>query len=82
MDAVVRAAGMVDAGSGGRVGLEALLRHPPDLLVLPESDAGASLATEMLRHPAVHGIPVRSIRTVLTICPGPFTAEAVARLER
>jgi len=82
MDAVVRAAGMVDAGSGRRVGLEALLRHPPDLLVLPEAAAGASLATEMLRHPAVRGIPVRSIPTTLTICPGPFTAEAVVRLER
>jgi iron complex transport system substrate-binding protein len=81
MDAVVRAAGMVDAGSGGRVGLEALLRHQPDLLVLPEGTAGASLATEMLRHPAVRGIPVRSIPTPLTICPGPFTAEAVAMLE-
>jgi iron complex transport system substrate-binding protein len=82
MDTVVRAAGMVDAGSGRREGLEALLRHPPDLLVLPEVDAGASLATEMLRHPAVRGIPVRSVPTALTICPGPFTAEAVARLER
>lgn len=82
MDAVVRAAGMVDAGSGGRVGLEALLRHPPDLLVLPEAAAGVSLATDMLQHPAVPGIPVRTLPTALTICPGPFTAEAVVRLER
>jgi iron complex transport system substrate-binding protein len=82
MDAVIRAAGMVDAGSGNRVGLEALLRHPPDLLVLPEAAAGASLATEMLRHPAVRDIRVRRIPTALTICPGPFTAEAVAQLER
>jgi len=82
MDAVVRAAGMVDAGSGGRVDLEALLRHPPDVLVLPEAAAGASLATEMPRHPAVRGIPVRSIPTALTICPGPYTADAVARLQR
>lgn len=81
MDAVLHAAGMVDTGSGARVGLEALLRHPPALLVLPEDPAGKSLATEMLRHPALHGIPVRSIPTRLTICPGPFTAEAVARLE-
>jgi iron complex transport system substrate-binding protein len=82
MDAVVRAAGMVDAGSGGPVDLEALLRHPPDVLVLPEAAAGASLATEMPRHPAVRGIPVRSIPTALTICPGPYTADAVARLQR
>jgi iron complex transport system substrate-binding protein len=81
LDAIVRAAGMVNAGSGGRVGLEALLRQPPDLLVLPEAAAGASLATEMLAHPAVRDIPVRTIPTALTICPGPFTAAAVVRLE-
>jgi iron complex transport system substrate-binding protein len=80
MDAVVRAAGMADTGSGGRVGLEALLRDPPDLLVLPEAAAGASLATEMLRHPAVRDIPAHTIPTVLTICPAPFTAQAVGRL--
>ena len=82
MDTVVRAAGMVDAGSGGRLGLEALVRHQPDLLVLPEGAAGSSLATEMLVHPAVRGIPVRRIPTALTICPGPYTVEAVTRLER
>lgn len=82
MDAIVRAAGMVNTGSGGRVGLEALLRHPPDVLVLPDTAAGASLATEMLRHPAVLDIPVLTVPTPLTICPGPFTAEAVRRLAR
>ncbi len=82
MDAVVRAAGMVDVGSGVRVGLEALLRHPPSLLVLSEATAGDSLATELLRHPAIRGIPVRAIPTPLTICPTPFTAEAVALLTR
>jgi iron complex transport system substrate-binding protein len=81
MDAVLHAAGLVDMGTGRRVGLEALLRHKPDLLVLPEEAAGPSLATEFLEHPAVQGIPVRRIPGVLTICPGPFTAEAVARLE-
>jgi iron complex transport system substrate-binding protein len=82
MDAVLRAAGMVDTGSGRRVGLEALLRQPPALLVMTENPAGASLATDMLRHPALRGIPARSIPARLTICPGPFTAEAVARLRR
>jgi iron complex transport system substrate-binding protein len=82
MDAVLRAAGWVNAGSGARVGLEALLRHPPMVLILPGGAAGASLATEMLRHPAVRGIPVRAIPTPLTICPGPFSAEAVARLRQ
>ncbi|HEX3989907.1 MAG TPA: hypothetical protein VHX39_01915 [Acetobacteraceae bacterium] len=81
LDAIVRAAGMINAGTGGRVGLEALLRQPPDLLVLPEDAAGASLATEMLVHPAVRGIAVHTIPRALTICPGPFTAAAVARLQ-
>ena len=80
MDAVLRAAGLTNAGSGGRVGLEALLRHPPALLVLPESTAGASLATALLAHPALRTIPVRTIPTSLRICPGPFTVEAVTRL--
>ena len=35
MDAVLRAAGLTDASNGRRLGLEALLRHPPDLLVVP-----------------------------------------------
>ena len=82
MDAVLRQAGMIDTGSGGRIGLEALLRHKPDLLVLPADTAGVSLATEMLTHPAVRDIPVRTIPPPLTICPGPFTAAAVERLVR
>jgi iron complex transport system substrate-binding protein len=82
MDAVLRAAGLVDAGSGGQVGLEALLRHRPDLLVLPDSGAGPSLATDMLRHPAVLGIPVRTVPVALTICAGPFTADAVEQVAR
>ncbi len=82
MDAVLREAGLVNAGAGTRVGLEALLRHPPALLVMPEDEAGPSLATAMLAHPAVREIPVRTIPTRLTICAGPFTAEAVNRLVR
>ena len=80
MDAVLRAAGLTNMGSGGRIGLEAVLRHPPALLVLSESTAGASLATALLSHPALRGIPARLIPTPLRICPGPFTARAVARL--
>jgi iron complex transport system substrate-binding protein len=82
MDAVLRAAGLVNLGSGTRIGLEALLRRTPGLLVLPENDSGPSLATEMLRHPAVRNIPVVTVPSRLTICAGPFTAEAVARLTR
>jgi iron complex transport system substrate-binding protein len=79
-DAVLRAAGLTNAGAGTRVGLEALLRDPPAVLVLPEDAAGPSLATELLAHPAIRGIPVRTVPTSLTICPGPFAAGAVRRL--
>ena len=82
MDSVLRAANLRNAGSGSRVGLEALLRHPPALLVMPENDAGSSLATEMQAHPALRDIPVRTVPSKLTICAGPFTAEAVSLLAR
>jgi iron complex transport system substrate-binding protein len=82
MDAVLRSAGMVNTGLGGRVSLEALLRDPPDLLVVSGSTSGVSLATEMVRNEALRDIPVRTIPTPLTICAGPFTVEAVALLAR
>jgi hypothetical protein len=49
---------------------------------VPENTQGVSLATEMLQNPALSGIQVRPIPTPLTICAGPFTAEAVTRLVR
>jgi len=82
MDAILLQAGLLDTGSGRRVGLESLARDPPDLLVEPADTAGPSLATDMLNHPALRAIPVRTIPARLTICPGPFTAEAVERLVR
>jgi iron complex transport system substrate-binding protein len=54
--------------------------HVAALLVMPENDAGPSLATEMLAHTAVRGIPILKVPSKLTICAGPFTAEAVRRL--
>ena len=80
MDAVLRASGLINTGSGARVGLEMLLRHPPDLLIRPQAANAPSLATEMLGHPASADIPARFIPTPLTICAGPFTARAVALL--
>jgi iron complex transport system substrate-binding protein len=82
LDAVLRAAGMVNVGRGGRVGLEALLRDPPDLLVMTGGTEGASLATEMSRNEALRDIPVRTLPAPLTLCAGPFTADAVALLAR
>ena len=73
-DAVLRAAGLRNASDGSRMGLEDLLAHPPDLLVVPTPAAWPSLATDLFRHPAVAGIPRRELPPALTICAGPFTA--------
>jgi iron complex transport system substrate-binding protein len=79
-DTLLRAAGLSNASDGQRVGLEALLRNPPDLLVLPTTPGYPSLATTALQHPALAGIPRRTIPPALTICAGPFSAQAVALL--
>lgn len=80
-DAVLRAAGLANAEPDGRrLGLEALLRHPPDLLVVPETPRFPSLATAMLAHPALAALPRVEIPPALTICGGPFTARAAALL--
>lgn len=82
MAAVLHAAGLAEIAHGRRLGVEALLRHRPDLLVVPAGSAYPSLATDMLRDPAVAGIPRIAIPQALTICGGPFTAQAVALLAR
>ncbi|MBO0710579.1 MAG: ABC transporter substrate-binding protein [Acetobacteraceae bacterium] len=81
-DAVLRAAGLENVGSGGRIGLETLLSVQPDVLVLPSPDRAPSLATELLDHPATQAIPRRFIPPSLTICAGPWTAEAAILLAR
>ncbi|HEY1930809.1 MAG TPA: ABC transporter substrate-binding protein [Acetobacteraceae bacterium] len=80
MGAILRAAGLTNLSDGNRIGMEALLRHRPDLLVVPQAPGFPSLATEMLRSPALAGIPHRALPPALTICGGPFTARAVAML--
>jgi iron complex transport system substrate-binding protein len=80
MDALLHAAGLSNMSDGRRVGMETLLRHPPDLLIVPTVPAYPSLATTMLQHPALAGVPRRMIPPALTICAGPFSAQAVALL--
>ena len=80
MDAVPRAAGLDNGSDGKRVGVEALLRRPPDLLIVPTDPAYPSLATELLDHPALAHLRRRTIPPALTICAGPFNAEAAAML--
>ncbi len=81
-DAILRAAGLSNMGSGQRIGLEALARDPPDLLVIPGDRAGPSLATDLARHPALRDLTTRVLPTDLTICPVPFSVRAVERLVR
>ncbi len=79
-DAVLHAAGLANAGAGGQVGIEALLTHPPDLLVTATAPSYPSLATSMLRHPALAGLPRREVPPAVLICGGPFTARAAELL--
>ena len=81
-DAVLRAAGLTDAGTGGRIGVEALLAHPPGLLVSEQAPRFPSMATDLARHPALRGIARREVPANLLICGGPFTADAAAMLAR
>ncbi len=80
MDAVMRAAGLINASDGGHMGLEALLQHPPDLLIVPATPEFPSLATALLDHPALAALRRRAIPPALTICAGPFTAQAAVML--
>jgi iron complex transport system substrate-binding protein len=82
LDAVLHAAGLANVSDGRRLGLEQLLRHPPDLLVVPPVPDYPSLATDLLDHASLAGLAHRTIPTALTICAGPFTAEAAAMLAR
>jgi iron complex transport system substrate-binding protein len=81
-DAVLHAAGFADAGDGGRPGLEALVMHPPDLLVTATAPDFPSLATDLLRHPALVGMARREVAPALLLCGGPWTAQAVTALAR
>ena len=82
MGSVIQAAGLTNAAYGGRIGIETLLRHPPDLLILPDTPAFPSLATEMLRAPVLASIPRRFLPPALTLCAGPWSAQAVGLLAR
>ncbi len=78
-DAVLRAAGYRDVGTG-HTGLERLLSHTPDVLVTAEAPRFPSLATAMLEHPALRGIPRKRFAPALLTCAGPFTAQAAAAI--
>lgn len=78
--AVLRAAGLVDAGDGRQWSLEQIAARPPALLVVPQAPDFPSLATDFLRHPALRGIPRVAVPPALLVCGGPWTARAVTLL--
>jgi iron complex transport system substrate-binding protein len=86
-DAVLRAAGRANAApfaGYGAVRLEALVRAPPALLVLPArvQGGGISLAELLFTHPALAGIPVVRIEPAWLACGSPETVRAVQALAR
>lgn len=80
--AVLRAAGLTNLSDGRRFGVEALTRIRPDLLVVQQAPDFPSLATDLLYSPVLASIPRRALPPALTLCAGPFTAQAVAMLAR
>ncbi len=81
-DAVLRAAGLANRGTGGRIGVEALLARPPDLLVTEAAPRMPSMATDLAWHPALRGIARLQVPSPLLICGGPFTVGAAEILAR
>ena len=79
-DAVLRAAGYRNAFRRARPGLEVLAAHPPALLVVARSPSYPSLATDLLNHPVLAGIPRRSWNPALLACAGPWTAAAARQI--
>jgi iron complex transport system substrate-binding protein len=76
-DSLLRTAGFVDVGRGRVVGLEAMLMHPPDVLVTAQAPAFPSLSTDLLAHPALARIKRLEVPPSLVTCPGPWSVAAV-----
>ena len=81
-DAVLRSAGFINAGTGGQIGIEALVARPPATLITATTPSYPSMATSMLGHPALAGIRRLTVDPALLTCPGPWSADAVAALAK
>ena len=81
-DAVLRAAGLVDVGSGGRIGVERLLALRPDVLVTEAAARFPSMATDLAWHPALAGMARRIVAPPLLVCAGPWSVAAVEALSK
>ncbi len=79
-DAVLRAAGLRNEGTGGVVGMEALLTHPPDVLVTQTAPLYPSMATDLAEAPVLRRIRHVRVPPALLICGGNFTVTAAAML--
>jgi len=79
-DAALRAAGWTDAGTGSRIGVEALLRDKPDLMVTETAPAFPSMATDLAWHPALRGLPRKTVAPALLTCGGPYSVQVAEML--
>jgi iron complex transport system substrate-binding protein len=79
---ILTTAGYTDTGTGTQMPLEALVTHPPHLLVTETAPEYPSLATDLLSHPALSTIPTRTVDPALLACPGPWSVGAVEALGR
>jgi iron complex transport system substrate-binding protein len=75
-DAVLRAAGLRNEGTGGVVGMETLLTHPPDLLVTQTAPGFPSMATDLAEAPVLRRVRHLRVPPALLMCGGPFTVTA------
>ena len=57
-----------------------MVARPPDVLVTETAPAYPSLATDLLRHPALARLRRANVAPALLSCPGPWSADAVANL--
>jgi iron complex transport system substrate-binding protein len=81
-DAVLRAAGYRNVGTGAEMGVEALAAHPPDVLITNTAPDYPSLSTDLLWHPALRGLHRREVPPALLACAGPWSVGAVEALAR
>ena len=79
---VLARAGYRNAGTGRVMPVEAVLIHPPDLLVTETEERYPSLATDLLLHPALAGLHRRQVSPASLACPGPWSVAAVQALSR
>lgn len=71
----------VGLAAGGFLPLEVLLLAGPDVVVTGETYPGASRAEEILRHPALSGLPlIEGARGAEWVCGTPHVLDAIARL--